>query len=135
MDKRSTENTPQDPDIPLRPGWEGMRVWWLTSGLSEPPTQLVINITEFPPGVMHEIHRHPDADEFVFVLSGSGLQLSPSGETRHSAGELVVVPKGSWHGLRNDTDEPLVVLAGYGGVATADAAGYETYSDYQSEVR
>jgi quercetin dioxygenase-like cupin family protein len=37
---------------------------------------------------------------------------------RLEVGDLVVIPKGEWHGFANDTDEPTLVVTVMGGVAT-----------------
>ena len=46
---------------------------------------------------------------------------------RQSAGDVTYTPAGEWHGFANDTDEPCVVLALFGGVGTyADVATRST---------
>jgi quercetin dioxygenase-like cupin family protein len=124
MEKRSIETTTEDPDIANRPGWEGMRVWWLASTAETGANQIVVNVSEFPPGRAHEIHCHPAAEEAVYVLRGSGLHTTPGGATRQREGEMIFIPRGEWHGLTNDSNEPLIVLAVYGGVGTPEEAGY-----------
>lgn len=129
MELRSRRTVDEDPTIPGRPGWEGMHVWWL-GGRPEGATRLVVNETEFPPGRAHEIHRHPGADEAIYILAGTGLHLRVGdGPVRVVAGDLVMIPAGEWHGLANDSDQPLRLLGLFGGVGSYAEAGYDIHPD------
>jgi quercetin dioxygenase-like cupin family protein len=125
MEKRSIETTPEDPSVAER-GWEGLRVWWLVGREETGARRVVFNVTEFAPGKVHELHRHPSCEEVLYVLRGSGLHLSTGEPVRQQAGEVVFIEQGEWHGFANDTDEPTVVIAVFGGVGSYDEAGYET---------
>jgi quercetin dioxygenase-like cupin family protein len=125
MYKTSRAETPEDPDIPTRPGWEGMHVHWLADREHGGTQTTVFNVTEFPPNRSHEVHRHPDAEEYFFVLRGAGLHLTGDEPVPLKAGDLVFIPKGEWHGFANDTDEPTLVVTVMGGVAHYSDAGYE----------
>jgi quercetin dioxygenase-like cupin family protein len=76
MYKTSRAQTPEDPAIPARPGWEGMHVHWLADRGHGGTETTVFNVTEFPPNRSHEVHRHPHAEEYFFVLEGSGQHLT-----------------------------------------------------------
>ena len=125
MYKTSRAQTTHDPTIPERSGWEGMRVHWLADGDHGGTETTVVNVTELPPNRSHEVHRHPHAEEYFFVLEGSGLHLSDSEPVRLERGDLVFVRKGEWHGFANDTDEPALAIAVMGGVAHYSEAGYD----------
>ncbi len=129
MEKRSPDTVLEDLAAASRPGWEGLRVWWLVDGPSAGSRQLVFNTTTFPPGKWHELHRHPHAEEVLYIVSGAGLHLSEGDPVRQRAGEVVYIPAGEWHGFANDTDEPAVIVAVFGGVATYAEAGYEVHPD------
>jgi hypothetical protein len=62
MYKTSRQETPFDPSIPQRPGWEGMHVHWLADRDHGETETTVFNVTEFPPNRWHELHRHPRAE-------------------------------------------------------------------------
>lgn len=49
MFKTSRAQTPFDPTIPERPGWEGMFVHWLADRDHGGTRTTVFNVTEFPP--------------------------------------------------------------------------------------
>lgn len=127
MEKRSRSTTPEDPTIADRPGWEGLHVWWLVDGEQTGAERVVFNTTVFPPNCWHEVHRHPHAEEVLYLLEGSGLHLSEGEPVRQQAGEVVYIPPGEWHGFANDTDSPTTVIAVFGGVASYADAGYEVH--------
>jgi len=127
MEKRSRDLVPEDLEAASRPGWEGLRVWWLIDGASVGSEQLVFNTTTFPPAKWHELHRHPNAEEALYIVSGAGLHLSEGEPVRQRAGEVVYIPRGEWHGFANDTEEPAVIIAVFGGVASYADAGYEVH--------
>jgi quercetin dioxygenase-like cupin family protein len=84
--------------------------------------------TIFPPGAGHEIHRHPDADQLVTILSGSLIRTTVGAKQQTVvAGDVLHVPAGAWHGLRNDTAETATALAFFGGIGDGRAAGFESY--------
>lgn len=83
------------------------------------------NVTEFPPNRWHELHRHPHAEEYFYVVRGSGLHLTEDEPVRLAEGDLVFVARNEWHGFANDTDEPVLAVTVMGGVAHYRGAGYE----------
>jgi quercetin dioxygenase-like cupin family protein len=134
MLKRSSDDTPEDLEAGRRPGWEGLRVWWLIDGASAGSERLVVNTTTFPPAKWHELHRHPNAEEALYIVSGAGLHLSEGEPVRQRAGEVVYIPRGEWHGFANDTEQPAVILAVFGGVASYADAGYEIHPVQPAEM-
>jgi quercetin dioxygenase-like cupin family protein len=127
MYKTSRRETPFDPSIPQKPGWEGMQVHWLADRDHGRTETTVFNVTEFPPNRWHELHRHPGAEEYFYVLEGSGLHLTDGEPIRLVEGDVVFVPRNEWHGFANDTDEPALAITVLGGVAHYSDAGYEVH--------
>jgi quercetin dioxygenase-like cupin family protein len=125
MEKRSIHNTPEDPETPTRPSSHGMHVWWLISKLVTGADQITLNVAEFPPGQVHEVHRHPNCEAIVYVLRGRGLHLSDGKPVRLEEGEAVFIEQGEWHGFANDTDQPTTLITVYGGVGSLEEAGYD----------
>jgi len=125
MEKRSIATTPEDPTVQGRPGWEGLHVWWLVNRAETGSTGIVFNVTQFPPGKVHQLHRHPNCEEALYLLKGAGLHLSEDGETRQNEGDVIFIERGEWHGFANHTDEPTTVIAVFGGVGSYYEAGYE----------
>ena len=127
MEKRSTRTVAEDPTVAGRPGWEGLHVWWLIGAEETGSKEIVFNVTEFPPGKVHEIHRHPDCEEALYILRGVGLHLSEGEPVRQEEGEVVFIERGEWHGFANDSDSPTTVVAVFGGVGSYADAGYEVH--------
>jgi mannose-6-phosphate isomerase-like protein (cupin superfamily) len=67
------------------------------------------------------IHAHKDADEFFYVLSGSGSAFVVGNEQPVEAGDVIFVAKGQEHRIRNaraDAPLELVFLVDRPGLAT-----------------
>ena len=66
------------------------------------------------PGKGHERHNHPDSDEILYILAGTGEQMVDDRETFPvSAGQAVWIPKGAFHSTVNTGWEPMAILAIY----------------------
>ena len=66
------------------------------------------------PGQGHERHNHPDADEILYILAGTGEQMVDDGEPqRVRPGDTIFIPKGAFHSTINTGYEPMVILAIY----------------------
>jgi quercetin dioxygenase-like cupin family protein len=74
----------------------------------------------------HELHRHPGAGEFLYLLSGSGMHVNEDGsEIKLGPGDITFVAPGEWHGFRNRGDETALAIFGYLGAQSLAAGGYE----------
>lgn len=89
------------------------------------PSQIVLVVTEFPPGKSHLLHRHPYCDQVAYVLNGTMLHLSREGSERVTEGDVQFIEKGEWHGYKNDTDESATIIVIFGGIGSLEEAGYE----------
>ncbi|WP_396659396.1 cupin domain-containing protein [Microbacterium sp.] len=82
------------------------------------------------PGSRHELNRHPNAEEWEYVVAGAALKRIGDRLVRLEAGDVVFVPKGEYHSLENaSATEPVVTIWGYSGAATLEQAGYLLPSD------
>lgn len=74
-----------------------------------------------PPGAGPPMHQHADADEAFYLLSGE-LTIS-AGEREYAAraGDLVFIPRGTYHQFRNTGLHPARQLLLY---TPAEAAGF-----------
>jgi quercetin dioxygenase-like cupin family protein len=68
-------------------------------------------------------HQHPHGQDTWTILSGQGeYYLDQSGTTKSIvAGDVVIAPIGSVHGVFNNGDEPLIFIS----VVSPSDAGYE----------
>ena len=112
-----------------RPGWVDMDVRWLLTRDTVGAEHSVFGITVFPPGSKHDIHRHPNAEEFEYLVSGRGIARVGDADVELGPGEVVFVPKNDYHGFENTGDEPVFMIWGYAGAASLDEAGYIRYVD------
>ncbi len=62
------------------------------------------------PGQAQKAHTHAESDKIYFVLEGRGAFLVGETESEVSAGGACVAPAGEIHGVRNHSDERLVLL-------------------------
>ena len=60
-------------------------------------------------GAKHDIHRHPNAEEWEYVLHGVGIKHIGDETFYMRAGDLAFHPRDTFHGLENGSDtEPLI---------------------------
>jgi quercetin dioxygenase-like cupin family protein len=106
-------------------GWVDMRVQFLIDERSAGTTELVVGRTVLPPGARHERHRHPNCDEFLIVMSGRGEIYTDEGREAATSGDVVFTPAGHWHGFDNTSQEEVLLIWGWRGAGSLEAAGYE----------
>ncbi|WP_019147302.1 cupin domain-containing protein [Timonella senegalensis] len=71
--------------------------------------EVVINPTKG-----HAIHTHPDSDEVLYIIEGSGVQtVGDSGEFEVSAGDTIYIPRGTEHSTFNTGWRQMRILAIY----------------------
>jgi quercetin dioxygenase-like cupin family protein len=122
-------------DVPLarglreEEGWVDMRVQFLIDAAGAGSERLVVGRTVLPAGARHERPLHPTADEFLVVLRGSGEIYTDAGEEPAAEGDVVFTPRGHWHGFNNTTDDEVLLLWGWSGAGSLEAAGYELPGD------
>lgn len=81
------------------------------------------------PGQGHERHNHPDADEILYVLSGTGEQMVDDKTFAVRGGDTVWVEQSVFHSTLNTGWEPLVLLAVYAPGGAEEAL--KTLPDYR----
>jgi len=69
-----------------------------------------VNVVRVPPGREIGRHRHARQVETIYVLAGKGFFWLGQVETPVRAGQIVAVPIGVEHGLRNPGAEPVELL-------------------------
>src|SRR5439155_1375433 len=127
--KKAFETTPSDSALRAEEGWMDMDVRWLLTRDTVGAEHSVFGITVFPPGAKHDIHRHPNAEEFEYLVSGHGIARVGDADVELGPGEVVFVPTNDYHGFENTGDEPAFMIWGYAGAASLVEAGYIRYVD------
>jgi quercetin dioxygenase-like cupin family protein len=106
-------------------GWVDMQVQFLVDERTAGSSRLVVGRTVLPPGARHERHRHPNCNEFLVVMSGRGEIYTDEGTETSRAGDVIFTPAGHWHGFNNTSDEDVLLIWGWEGAGSLEAAGYE----------
>lgn len=103
--------TKQDAGDVLDFEW-GRIVWLVSSGLGNSETMTFGRVT-IKAGQANPVHRHPNCDEILHLLSGQ-LEHSLNGEKfTMEAGDTISIPTGDWHNARATGDEDAVMLIAF----------------------
>ena len=87
-------------------------------------TQLVI--MTIPPGGEIGEETHPDNDQILTFVSGTGEATVSGAKKQVAQGDLVVVPAGKKHNFVNTGPNPLILYTVYGPPDHADGAVHKT---------
>ena len=91
----------------------GLIKWVVAPGNPESAVMTMGEVALLP-GKGHDRHNHPDAEEILYVLSGTGLQMVDDQEPfLVSAGDVVYVPTAVFHSTLNTGWETLRLIAIY----------------------
>ena len=78
-------------------------------------------VEEQIPGRKMRIHKHLNNDELIFIHKGEGRMTLDEESIAVKAGDVVFVPRGTWHGLDNTGKENLLMVFQY------SPAGFEEF--------
>jgi quercetin dioxygenase-like cupin family protein len=123
--RTTIDSVPLEQNLREDEGWVNMQVQFLIDERSAGSERLVVGRTVLEPGARHERHRHPSCDEFLVVMSGRGEIYLDEGEAPSQAGDVIFTPAGHWHGFNNTGDEDVLLIWGWSGAGSLEAAGYE----------
>lgn len=91
--------------------------WGTLKWMSEPNTteaeRFSSGTVQLKPGKGHERHNHPDSEEIIYVISGTGTQTVDGDEREITSGDMIYIPEGVYHSTMNTTWEPLRLLVVY----------------------
>jgi quercetin dioxygenase-like cupin family protein len=113
--------------VMTKPDQEGLIVGNVINKDNAGARRIILLSVELPPGKVHLLHRHPNAEQIMYVLEGSCLALSEDEPVRLREGDAVFIAGGEWHGVRNDANQPALTLIIYAGAGSLEEAGYEEY--------
>ncbi len=69
-----------------------------------------VGLVRFPPGGVIGIHIHASEVETIYALAGEGVFTLQDEDMIFSAGQIVSVPIGMEHGLRNESEDDLEIM-------------------------
>ena len=78
-------------------------------------------VEEQTPGRKMRVHKHLDNDELIFIHGGQGTLTLDEERIEVKTGDVVFVPRDTWHGLDNTGSEVLQMVFQY------SPAGFEEY--------
>ncbi|MGD9712879.1 MAG: cupin domain-containing protein [Thermomicrobiales bacterium] len=100
----------------------------LLSAAATGTDSVVADVVRFPPGFVHKLHRHPVADQVMFVVQGTVTAFDETDEVEVGPGAIALFPSGKWHGAR--VAEPgAEILNLFCGVGAIPEAGYEEHPE------
>lgn len=83
--------------------------------------EFVMLAEDIPPNQAIPFHRHPNADEILFIHAGTGVVTLGNREATVTSGATIYMPRNTVVGLRNTGPEPLKTLGIF------SRPGYEEY--------
>jgi quercetin dioxygenase-like cupin family protein len=93
------------PDPVGEEGASGITVRWVISE-KDGADNFSMRVFEVEPGGYSPYHKHPWEHE-VFILGGKGLLVQGGKEFPLSKGDVIFIPPGEEHQLKNSSGEPL----------------------------
>ena len=78
-----------------------------------PGVRMSMLVEDLPANTEIRVHLHEREDEIIFIRTGSGIATLGEREIPVGPGATVYVPRGVWHGLRNNGPDVLGMSATY----------------------
>ncbi len=102
-------------------------VRWLVNEVRQGSQLVGVGQTIYPAnGGTHEHHLHPDAEEVVIVMSGSGWHRVGDEIYMIRPGDVVFVPRNTPHSACCTSEVDMVILWVLGGASSLERAGYQS---------
>ena len=121
--------------VMTKPDQRGLIVRNVINKMDAGATSMILLSSELPPGTVHLLHRHPNAEQIMYVLEGSCVALSEGDSVRLKEGDAVFIGRGEWHGVSNEgTERSALTLVIYSGAGSLEEAGYEEHPHQFDQV-
>ena len=70
-----------------------------------------VSITEYAPDRAHEMHRHPNQEEVIYIVDGEGISRTKDGDMPINTGAYVFIPADTDHATINvSKDRPMKAI-------------------------
>lgn len=86
---------------------------WLMGSSIDPQSSQTFGIVRINPGQKNALHLHPNCEELLYVLSGSGESIVADKTVLLHPGDLVRIPARVLHQATVTSKEPLVAVISY----------------------
>jgi len=100
---------------------DGRTVEWLNVPSLTGAESLVALRIEMPPGGGHTFHRHPEQEEFLYLIEGSLEQWVGHERRTLDAGDACFIPRDTVHASFNASQDHKAVLLAVLGPAVGDS--------------
>ncbi len=97
--------------IPWQPHPRFQGVWTKVLISSQSNTAMSLHLVKIEPHGAIEPHVHPNSTETFMVISGKGACFMADKWVDFGPGDCALAPAGVEHGLRNQSDEPIILVA------------------------
>ncbi len=91
--------------------WGELR--WLVGERQMPGAEQTLGVVTINPGERNPLHRHPNCEELLYVLSGECAHKLGDELFSLSAGAVIRIPRGVPHWARCTSDDPLVAVIAF----------------------
>jgi quercetin dioxygenase-like cupin family protein len=89
----------------------GRHLRWLVNAENLKPNHLSVCVIRVPPGeAVKPAHSHPNGEECIYIIRGSGRVMVNGEVEAVKEGTAVLFPQGSVHILQNTGDEEMKVV-------------------------
>ncbi|MBT3268998.1 cupin domain-containing protein [Candidatus Poribacteria bacterium] len=88
-------------------------ILWHCHAQNSTLAKLAFGTATFPEGGGHASHRHPNAEEFIYVVSGKATQTVVDQTFNMGPGDCANIPQDAVHSTMNVGDGELVILVGF----------------------
>lgn len=95
----------------VAPGWGELA--WLIGAEYMPGAEQTFGVVTILPGNRNPLHRHPNCEELLYVLSGECDHKLGDEMFHLTPGTVIRIPRGIPHWAQCTTDEPLVAVISF----------------------
>jgi quercetin dioxygenase-like cupin family protein len=118
------ENEVPEHDLP------GRHLRWLVNGGGIQATHASMCVIRVPPGeTVKPAHSHPDGEEIIYILSGTGRVMVEGAIDKVGPGTVVLFPQGAVHMLQNNGTEEMKVACFF--APAADFSSYRFFDEIE----
>ena len=101
---------------------------WLANADSLPAKKLSVCVIRVMPGeTVRPAHSHPNSEELIYIISGSGKVMIENEVGDVKAGSAILFEQGKIHMLRNTGNSEMKVICFFAPMTNID--NYKTFED------
>jgi mannose-6-phosphate isomerase-like protein (cupin superfamily) len=86
---------------------------WLCNAKLSPGAMQTVGLCHIHPGRVNPVHFHPNCEEVLHVLAGTGQHSFDGESTELRAGMTIRIPSGVKHNLTNTGNVPITCLIAF----------------------